>query len=279
MATVRPLLADGTRVLEVGCAEGTFGAEVKKQAKVEYTGLEISLDANAALSCLDHVLTRPVSAQNDDSYDLLLAFHVLEHIADISAELGHWRRMLGQLGTIVIEVPNGAGHPLRDWDFHPEHLHFFSGASLAALAGRSGFYVKALTTSHFESPIYADSLRLVASIEPEPDARRERLVSRFRRLMGGPFVVYGVGGDFRNCVLPVLDSLPIVAITDSDPARVGERLASGHLIQTYDPIRFAGVPVLVASLRFKKEICRHLQEISAGMTIHVTGLDDIYALE
>ncbi len=275
LATVAPLLRAGNLILEIGCAEGAFGAQVKALADVDYAGLEISRDAELAAARLDRVFHQPAARLAADGFDLLLAFHVLEHIADIRAELGQWRRLVAPAGALLIEVPNAAGHPLRDWDTHPEHLHFFTAASLSALLAHAGLSVESLSSGHYESPVYPDSLRAVARPALTAPEKTERLLDRIQSLLPGPFIVYGIGGDFRNCLLPILDRLPVVALVDSDPGRLGEKVSEARAVEAYDPARFAGLPILIGSMRHKEAIAERLR----AAAVKLVGLDDIYQLD
>jgi SAM-dependent methyltransferase len=275
LADISPLLSDGQRVLEIGCAEGRLGARVKGLARVEYTGVEPSGDAEAAVRVLDRVVRGTSADLTDGPYDLLLAFHVLEHIPDVATEVAHWRRLLGVSGTALLEVPEETGHRLLSWDAHVEHLHYFTAASLAALCERSGFQPTSLTSGHFESVVYPDSLRLLARRRiPEP-IRREALVARFRSFFPGPFAVYGIGGDFRNYVEPLLGTLLVTALIDSNPDRQGARI--GDLtVAPFDPTRHGSLPLLVSSVRFKAEISAWLQTVHHVSRDRIVGLDDIY---
>ncbi|MBU0623108.1 MAG: class I SAM-dependent methyltransferase [Gammaproteobacteria bacterium] len=277
MASVAPLLAGISHILEIGCAEGGFGARVKARADVSYAGLEISRDAATAQTRLDKVLTRPAAELSPAEYDLLLSFHVLEHIGDIHAEIRHWLKQLSPAGRMLIEVPNASGHPLREWDSHPEHLHFFTSTSLCALLEHAGLSVEALSSGYFESPIYVDCLRIVARRKNSAEENTARLLARFRQALAGSFVVYGIGGDFRNCVLPLLDQLPVAALVDSDPQRAGEQVGR-HIIHTFDPARHNGLPILVSSLRFKDEICQRLRA-ALPASVKLVGLEDIYSAD
>lgn len=275
LRTLSPLLEDGLRVLEIGCAEGRLGQAVKALARVDYTGLEISEDAVPAAERLDAVERGPAGGFPATPFDRLLAFHVLEHIADVGREITHWLRLLKSDGIMVIEVPSGTGHPLLARDRNLEHLHFFSGVSLTALLRRYGLETIILTTGHFESPVYPDSLRVVARRRTSDEARSAGLLARFNQILGGRFVVYGAGGDFSNYVAPCLDLLPVTAICDSDAALHG-RPAGRHRICAYDPVAFVGLPVLIASLRYADEIRHRLIALGVpASSLH--GLDEVYA--
>lgn len=276
LTSIRPLLRDGMRILEIGCAEGVLGAKVKGLAPVEYWGLEISADADQAARNLDRVLRVPSAQCDDDSFDLILSFHVLEHIESIDAELQHWRRLLKPDGHLLVEVPNGAGHPLLVRDANREHAHQFSPASLTLAIQRAGFQVISLSGGHYESPTYLDSLRLLATPKLSDEQREARLLQRFHARLGANFVVVGLGGDFRNYVAPLLDRLPVLALCDNNPENHG-KVIGAHTVTPFNANRFAGLPVLIASQR-------HEQEIRSALTAqgvppeNIVGLGDLYDL-
>lgn len=274
LSDLTPLLHDGMRVLEIGCAEGDLGRRIKEIASVEYVGIEISEDAVSAMKFLDCVSRSPASELRDAPYDLILAFHVLEHISDIRAEAGHWRRLLKPSGSLMVEVPNEAGHRLLSWDANAEHLHRFTATSLSALLGHAGFAIERLSIGHFESTVYSDSLRAQAHPHMQAEERRNHLLARFRSVFPGPFIVYGIGGDFRNFILPLLPELQIAALVDSDTSRHGESIAARE-IERFDLEKHAGLPVLVSSLRYRSDITSMLQQ--HGVPVHaIHGLDSIY---
>jgi SAM-dependent methyltransferase len=276
MTSIGPLLTSGIRILEIGCAEGLLGERVKREAAVHYTGLEVSADAQAAGRRLDHVAHIVDSQQFAASFDLILAFHVLEHLADAESELVKWKHLLKPTGRLLLETPNGAGHPLLEHDGNPEHAHQFTPASLSLLVRRTGFDTITLTSSHFESPVYTDSLRLLAAPKLQTSVRREKLLMRFAAKLGERFVVYGAGGDFMTYVAPLLPWLNIAALCDTDTARRGQLLASLE-ITAYDPASLRGLPVLISTTRHRCEITDLL--IQQGISIEkIVGLEDIFGL-
>lgn len=268
-----PLLFDGMRVLEIGCAEGELGRRIKEIANVEYVGIELSEDSVAAMKFLDRVSRSPATELRDEPFDLILSFHVLEHIPDIRAEVRHWRRLLKLSGSLVMEVPNEAGHPLLSWDANVEHLHQFTTTSLSSLLDHAGFSIRKLSASHFESTSYPDSLRVQACLRLDVQERRDRLIARFRSVLPGPFIVYGIGGDFRNYVAPLLPELQIVALVDSDTSRYGENIAIFQ-IEEFNMEKFSGMPILVTSLRHKADITALLQKQGVSSQA-IYGLDSI----
>ncbi len=276
MTSIDPLLRNGIRILEIGCAEGLLGERVKREAAVHYTGLEVSADAKAARSRLDHVVQAIDSQQFTAAFDLILAFHVLEHLANAESELVEWNHLLKPTGRLLLETPNGAGHSLLENDGNPEHAHQFTPASLSLLVWRAGFDTITLTNSHFESPVYTDSLRLLAAPKQQTSVRREKLLMRFATKLGENFVVYGAGGDFMTYVAPLSPWLNIAALCDTNTARRGQRLA-GLEITAYDPASLRGLPILISTTRHRREITNLL--IQQGISIEqIVGLEDIFGL-
>ena len=274
MADIAPLLRPGMRVLEIGCAEGSIGAVIRRSIPVHYTGIELSEDATAAAKILDRVVRAPAATVVNEKFDLLLSFHVLEHVEDISGEVGHWRRLLADNGTLIVEVPNQAGHPLLDLDPNPEHLHQFTAASSTALLLHANFEVESLASGHWESSVYSNSLRVIARLALGKPQRRELLLQRFRSHLPHEFAAWGIGGDFRGYVEPLLDLLPVIALIDNAVQRHGER--HGHLvIEAYDPQRHGNLPVLVCSVRYREEILRDLAMLGIPRSRIVT-LDEIF---
>jgi SAM-dependent methyltransferase len=275
-ALVQPLAGHlpGARILEVGCAEGELGRRVKAQLPVRYDGIELSRDAERAQQVLDQVFQAPAAGIAAPAYDLIVSFHVLEHIAAPGAELAAWSQLLAENGRLIIEVPNRAGHPLLDTDQNPEHLHQFTPASLALLLTAQGFACESITVGHYESPVYPDSIRAVAVRNLSATQRRNRLIARFRERLGGPFVVYGIGGDFKNYVEPLLDDLEIKALLDTAPDKWGRRIGN-FTVAAYDAGQHGERPILISSIKFGLNIKRHLLAQGISPT-RLVGLEEIY---
>ncbi len=275
MAALSALLESGVqRVLEVGCAEGELGGAIKARFNVVYDGVELSRDRELAEQNLDQVFPIPASQLSTLAYELIVSFHVLEHIAQPQQELAAWSRLLSEHGRILIEVPNRSGHPLLGNDHNPEHLHQFTSASLTILLARCGFDCHELSVGHYESPVYSDSLRVVARAQLTEDCQRRQLIQRFRDKISGPFAVYGIGGDFLNYVAPLAQSLDIQALLDSSPAKWGQ-LFGRQVVAAYDPMEHAALPILVCSIRFAAEIKQHLLALGIAPA-RIIGLESVY---
>ena len=166
------------RLLDVGCATGKF---LRQMAEVGWRCAGIELDPEAAALARrvtpDVFTGEPMDAPfAPGRFDLVTAFHVLEHLPDPAGVL---RRMIGWLapgGAAVIEVPNVGGLCGRLFGRYwvgldqPRHLVQFTPATLAALAERAGGRVVAVT--HKTKPRYLTrSLRLLLADREDRGAR------------------------------------------------------------------------------------------------------------
>lgn len=255
-------LDNGMHVVEIGCAEGELGGLIKAEYNLHYAGVELSQDKHIASQVLDVVSEQPAQLPQN-GYDLLLAFHVLEHIADLDQVITQWLSLLKPAAKLVIEVPNQSGHPWIETDRNIEHCHQFDTASLLLLMRRHGLSVSLLQTGLFESPCYPDSIRIVATREISAAQRVERLVTALTNTIGEPFDVCAVGGDFATYLAPHLDLLPIVHLFDS---LAKHKLIAGKRVECFSLDINAGRPLLIASFRYEDEIAQQL--LAEGVAEH-----------
>jgi 2-polyprenyl-3-methyl-5-hydroxy-6-metoxy-1,4-benzoquinol methylase len=99
-----------TKILEVGCGEGNFGAALKKEG-VEVWGIEYAPEeANIAKSKLDKVFAGDIMLHLDhlpDNYfDVIVCNDVLEHLIDPYIVLEKFKNKLTTAGIIVSSIPN-----------------------------------------------------------------------------------------------------------------------------------------------------------------------------
>jgi len=148
-------LPPGSRVLDVGCGEGVFAAELAA-AGAEVVGIDVADEplrrARARhpeldLRAVDGEGTWPLP---DAAFDVVWAGEVIEHVADTARWLSEVRRVLRPHGTLLLTTP---GHDrlgmLRlalsrrafeeHFDTRGDHLRFYTRATLEGLLADFGF--------------------------------------------------------------------------------------------------------------------------------------------
>ena len=153
---------DGVRrVLDVGCGDGTLGAELRRRGVPEVWGITHSADeavrARAVLSVVMEADLATWRASDlpagDPGFDLIVCSHVLEHLADPGRLLRALRPVLLPGGTLVVALPNvlhwrqrleflrGRFRYTRGGLMDATHLRFFDAHGARALLGDNGWGV------------------------------------------------------------------------------------------------------------------------------------------
>ncbi len=138
-------LEPGCRVLEVGCGGGALLSRLES-AGFEAVGVDLLNEAvrlardmvkSSTVLCADAV-ELPF---DDGSFDRLLAHHLVEHLGDLPAALGEWRRVLRAGGMLALCTPNRL-YPSPGMFDHPTHVHIYDPDELARAVGQAGFRVE-----------------------------------------------------------------------------------------------------------------------------------------
>ncbi|HEU4979411.1 MAG TPA: class I SAM-dependent methyltransferase [Solirubrobacteraceae bacterium] len=136
----------GQRVLDLGCGDGAFAAELAG-AGAHVVAADVSREAlrrasapGVELVALEEGAPLPFA---EDAFDVVWAGEVLEHVADVAGLLAEVRRVLRWGGTLIATTPwHGRlviGRDLTAFDPRADHLRFFSARTLRALLRDAGF--------------------------------------------------------------------------------------------------------------------------------------------
>lgn len=174
LALAAPWRRAGARLLEVGCARGTF-LERAQHAGFEVHGVEVAPGAAKAAGELTgapvHTGSLESAGFEDNRFDVVAGWDVIEHVPDPGAFLAEIHRILKPGGGLLLSCPNVATWPpkvfkARWWTLKPdEHLWHFAPATIRLALADAGFAVRAVLTSPIRNENLArfDSMVVVAS--------------------------------------------------------------------------------------------------------------------
>jgi 2-polyprenyl-6-hydroxyphenyl methylase/3-demethylubiquinone-9 3-methyltransferase len=171
-------VAAGARVLDVGCGEGRFAAELARAGALA-VGIDVAEEplrrARARHPELDLRLVDGDGAWDlaDADFDVVWAGEVIEHVADTAAWLSEVRRVLRSGGTLLASTPaNGRLALMRSavstrafaerFDPLSDHLRHYSRETLTALLEAFGF--EAISVQSAAGPPGARRLLLASAV-------------------------------------------------------------------------------------------------------------------
>jgi SAM-dependent methyltransferase len=141
-----------TRILEVGCGRGYLLKELKRLGASVFC-LESARAADWILDNPDITVVSLSDSQTgcwpfaEDFFQLIIFWHVLEHLPDPAGSLEQASRCLAPGGTLCVSVPNVSSLQARlgltTW-FHldvPRHLFHFSRTGLVSILEKQGFQI------------------------------------------------------------------------------------------------------------------------------------------
>lgn len=142
------LIGPTGHILEIGASDGEFLHHLQQVGDWQVSGVELDPEmvsrARQKGMEIQHA-TLEQAAYPDESFDLVVMSHLIEHVQDPVETMTETARVLKPGGYVVGETPN-----LDSWDYHlfgrywggfhvPRHLYLFSGATLARLLEKTGF--------------------------------------------------------------------------------------------------------------------------------------------
>jgi SAM-dependent methyltransferase len=125
-------LGNGLRVLDIGCGAGVISERIGKLGN-SITCADLPTIASLAHKSRDLMAVAADAEQlafAPNSFDVVLALEILEHLWNPHGFLDEVYRILDASGHLIIEVPEGR-EGLR-WD---SHMHFFTLESLKQMPG------------------------------------------------------------------------------------------------------------------------------------------------
>lgn len=137
--------------LDVGASTGAFVAAARA-AGHDAEGIELS-EAAVARAVARNLPVRCAAVESfvpSRAYALVTAFDLIEHLPDPTDFVAHVARWLTPGGRLALTLPNAASVTARllgrHWFYYvaPDHVHYFTPATLRRCLARAGFEILAL---------------------------------------------------------------------------------------------------------------------------------------
>ena len=144
-------------VLDIGCGTGDFLKQGINKLNVHGVGVEPNSEA-AAISSSKHInVYNNIGELNNDKYDVITLWHVLEHVTDLNEYFNFFKNHLSENGILIVAVPNFKSldaHHYKEywaaWDV-PRHLWHFSKQSIKKLAEQNNLKLIHIKPMYFDS--------------------------------------------------------------------------------------------------------------------------------
>ena len=175
---VRDRLSPSMRVLDVGCATGHFLYKIKPLVE-ECVGIEFNEEharfVNEELGFKVHTVPIDQTPVGEGYFDLITAFHMVEHVEDPVGLLTTLSRYLKSDGILYIEVPNLNDALLSVYKldafasfwYREPHIFNFSPETLRSVVERAGLSGEIKTIQRYN---FINHLHWITTGEPQASA-------------------------------------------------------------------------------------------------------------
>lgn len=146
-------------LLDIGCGTGEFLHRMRKNHFM-VTGIEPNMNArNAAINNLNLDVwdEDQINLFDNESFDVITLWHVLEHVFNLNDRIAQIKRLLKPGGYLFIAVPNweawDAVHYGKYWAAFdvPRHLYHFNRTTLPGTLERFGFRLLKISPMKFDA--------------------------------------------------------------------------------------------------------------------------------
>lgn len=143
-------------LLDIGSGTGDFLNQAKNLGW-NCIGIEPNEKAKKIAVSKGVNFTNTLEELDNNSFDVITMWHVLEHVLDLENQIKTLKRLLKPNGTIIIAVPNyksfDAKHYKSFWAAYdvPRHLWHFSKSSIQKLAAKENLKLHKVKPMLFDS--------------------------------------------------------------------------------------------------------------------------------
>lgn len=145
-------------LLDFGCGAGSF-LNYCKNNNFKTEGFEPDLDSNklATRETGQEIFNNIKQIKKSGKYDIITAWHVIEHVHDLRETIKLLRKRLKTNGVLFLAVPNlksyDANHYKQYWAAYdvPRHFYHFSKESFAQLAKKYKLKIKHIEPMKYDA--------------------------------------------------------------------------------------------------------------------------------
>lgn len=143
-------------LLDIGAGTGDFLA-IANSSGWKTIGIEPSEKAKSIAIQKGVSFANDLTALEDQSFDVITMWHVLEHVPNLEHQIAELKRLLKPTGTILIAVPNFRSDDARRygafWAAYdvPRHLWHFSKTAIEKLFARENLRLQKVLPMKFDA--------------------------------------------------------------------------------------------------------------------------------
>ena len=139
----QPYIKQDHTVLDFGCGTGGILSRLNCGDKI---GIELNPPSVAEAKGKGLTVYSDFSELKDNSIDVIISNHALEHVRNPAAQLNEMRRVLKEDGQIILVVPseNPAKQRFSTWrqDDPDQHTHSWTPLSFGNIIAQCGFQIE-----------------------------------------------------------------------------------------------------------------------------------------
>lgn len=162
------------RILDVGCGNGAFIANLRKLGFARAEGVDPFVEAESLGAAAAYVRQADIG-RIDGSYDIILFNHSLEHLPAPTDALRKSLELLAPGGTVIVQIPNVESPEFQQyrqhwWGLHaPRHFSLPTRAGMERAVRAAGLVVSdRIFTSRFDNYLYSREHSLdIADHDPQ----------------------------------------------------------------------------------------------------------------
>lgn len=267
-----------TKILEFGCGSGELLKVFHDNGYSNLLGIDYS-------NAFDKIKTEyninfkygnifSGKEQINDTFDLIILNHMLEHVFDIKESIKNIKNLLNKQGYLYIEVPDSERYkdvynsPLFHLQY--EHISHFSKQSIINLANIYGFDIVSIEECIWNN--IWPSIRSLLKNNPKNDIKNslnqyindsiEDINIIIKRLMmsNEKVILWGIGSSTLQLFSLGLEKLNIVSIVDASTKKQGKTLL-GHKIISPNEIKDNDATILILPVVYYDSIYKQIKEM------------------